>query len=84
MNKVRSSGKQNWWTMVAPTDGKAEFTHIDPSVEVARYIGDMTQQMISMADAAGLDLAAYFLKMARAECEAAAANASPSIHPHGK
>ena len=38
---------------------------------VARYIADMTAQLESMATAAGLDLLAYFLAMARAESEAA-------------
>ena len=34
---------------------------------VAGYIADMTAQFESMAAAAGLDLLAYFLAMARAE-----------------
>ena len=38
---------------------------------VANYIADMTAQLGSMATAAGLDLLAYFLAMARAESEAA-------------
>jgi hypothetical protein len=38
---------------------------------VARYIADMTAQLETMATAAGLDLLAYFLAMARAESEAA-------------
>jgi hypothetical protein len=38
---------------------------------VALYIADMTAQLESMATAAGLDLLAYFLAMARAESEAA-------------
>ena len=38
---------------------------------VASYISDMTAQHESMAKAAGLDLLAYFLAMARAEGEAA-------------
>lgn len=44
---------------------------------VAGYIADMTAQLESMATAAGLDLLAYFLAMARAESESAsrAANA---------
>ncbi len=41
---------------------------------VARYIADMTAQLESMATAAGLDLLAYFLAMARAESEAASRN----------
>ena len=39
---------------------------------VAGYIADMTAQLESMATAAGLDLLAYFLAMARAESEATA------------
>jgi hypothetical protein len=39
---------------------------------VAGNIADMTAQLESMAMAAGLDLLAYFLAMARAESEAAA------------
>jgi hypothetical protein len=38
--------------------------------EVARFIADMTGQMEKMAGAAGLDLLAYFLAMARAESDA--------------
>jgi len=38
---------------------------------VAGYIADMTAQLEAMATAAGLDLLAYFLAMARAEGEAA-------------
>jgi hypothetical protein len=38
---------------------------------VAGYIADMTTQLESMARAAGLDLLAYFLAMARAEANAA-------------
>jgi hypothetical protein len=38
---------------------------------VASYVADMTAQLESMATAAGLDLLAYFLAMARAESEAA-------------
>jgi hypothetical protein len=38
---------------------------------VASYIADMTAQLGSMATAAGLDLVAYLLAMARAESEAA-------------
>jgi len=37
---------------------------------VASYVADMTAQLESMATAAGLDLVAYFLAMARAESEA--------------
>ena len=38
--------------------------------DVARYIADISGQMEKMAGAAGLDLLAYFLAMARAEAEA--------------
>ncbi len=44
----------------------------DPSVDVARYIADMTAQLASMARAAKLDLLAYFLNMANAESESIA------------
>ena len=40
--------------------------------EVARFIADMTGQMEKMSGAAGLDLLAYFLAMARAESDAIA------------
>ena len=36
--------------------------------DVARYIADMTVQLASMASGAKLELLAYFLKMAHAEC----------------
>jgi hypothetical protein len=42
---------------------------------VASYIADMTAQLGSMATAAGLDLLAYFLAMARAESDAASRGA---------
>jgi len=45
-------------------------------VAVAGYIADMTAQLETMATAAGLDLLAYFLAMARAESETAARSAS--------
>ncbi len=45
-------------------------------VAVADYIADMTAQLETMATAAGLDLLAYFLAMARAESETAARSAS--------
>jgi hypothetical protein len=48
-------------------------TNVEPKTPaVAGYIADMTAQLESMATAAGLDLLAYFLAMARAESEAAA------------
>ena len=49
----------------SPTSGDAD------APAVASYIADMTAQLESMATAAGLDLLAYFLAMARAESEAA-------------
>ncbi len=49
----------------SPTGGDAR------APAVALYIADMTAQLESMATAAGLDLLAYFLAMARAESEAA-------------
>jgi len=45
---------------------------VDSSVDVARYIADMTAQLASMARAAKLDLLAYFLNMANAESESIA------------
>jgi hypothetical protein len=48
-----------------PTSGGAD------APAVASYIADMTAQLEAMATAAGLDLLAYFLAMARAEGEAA-------------
>ncbi len=36
---------------------------------VAQYLADMTAQLESMADDAGLDLLAYFLALARLEAE---------------
>jgi hypothetical protein len=44
---------------------------------VAAYIADLATQLESMALAAGLDLAAYFLTMARSECEARAGETAP-------
>jgi hypothetical protein len=39
------------------------------SLDIARYITDMTAQLEAMAVAARLDLLAYFLGMAKAESE---------------
>jgi len=39
------------------------------AVEVARYIGDMTAQMETMASAAKLEMLAHLLRMATAESE---------------
>ena len=47
---------------------------------VAGYIADMTAQLESMATAAGLDLLAYFLAMARAESEAATQITAAAVH----
>jgi hypothetical protein len=47
---------------------------------VAGYIAEMTAQLETMAAAAGLDLLAYFLAMARAEGEAAM-RAAPAPTP---
>jgi hypothetical protein len=49
------------------------------AVAVARYIADMTGQLESMANAAHLDLLAYFLAMARAESESSARALAPSM-----
>lgn len=37
--------------------------------DVALYVADMAAQLETMAQAAGLDLVAYFLSMARIECD---------------
>lgn len=60
--------------------GEAQLTggDFEPAASVASYIGDMVRQLTDMAEAAGLDLAAYFLKMAQAECEATVAEAARS------
>jgi hypothetical protein len=39
------------------------------ALEVAGYVSDMTAQLEAMALAAGLDLLAYFLGMARSEAD---------------
>ncbi len=39
------------------------------SVEIARYIADMSAEMAAMAGAGKLDILAYFLSMARVEAE---------------
>jgi len=39
------------------------------AIDVARYVADMTAQLEAMANAAHLDLLAYFLGMAKAESE---------------
>ena len=49
-------------------DPQARFTSLD-ALDVARYVSDMTAQLEAMANAARLDLLAYFLGMAKAESE---------------
>ncbi|MBV9290212.1 MAG: hypothetical protein JO288_20760 [Hyphomicrobiales bacterium] len=49
-------------------DAHAGFTALD-ALDVARYVSDMTAQLEAMANAARLDLLAYFLGMAKAESE---------------
>ena len=38
-------------------------------IETARYIAELSAEMVIMANRAGLDLVAYFLSMAHAEAE---------------
>lgn len=47
------------------------------AIDVARYIADMTAQLEAMANAAHLDLLAYFLGMAKAESELYARTNAP-------
>ncbi len=51
--------------MIPPPDGH----HVgrQEPLEVARYVTDMTTQLEKMAVAAGLEVLAYFLGMAKAE-----------------
>jgi hypothetical protein len=53
----------------------------DANGSVAAYIADLSAQLESMALAAGHDLAAYFLRMARSECEARAREAAAQTTP---
>ena len=46
---------------------RANASGVDSAAVVAGYVADMTAQLESMARAAGLDMLAYFLAMARAE-----------------
>ena len=48
---------------------------------VAAYIADLAAQLETMALAAGLDLAAYFLAMARNECETQAGETAEQDAP---
>ena len=57
-------GRERLRANVAPAGGQSA----PPQEEVARYIADMIVQLGSMASGAKLDLLAYFLKMAHAEC----------------
>ena len=51
------------------TEGEALRAASREALDVARYIADMTAQLEAMANAAHLDLLAYFLGMAKAESE---------------
>jgi hypothetical protein len=48
------------------------------SLDVARYVLDMTAQLEAMATAARLDLLAYFLGMAKAESEMFVRTSAPA------
>jgi hypothetical protein len=65
----------------APATGDASGQRAQ-EVAVARYIADMAGQLEAMANAARLDLVAYFLAMARAESESAA-RAADASHDDG-
>jgi hypothetical protein len=54
----------------APARRRASDCQPDDEVAVAGYVADMTAQLESMARAAGLNMLAYFLAMARAEANA--------------
>ncbi len=56
----------------AATRAPARDEPADPSIDVARYIAEITAQLASMARAAKLDLLAYFLNKANAESESIA------------
>lgn len=49
--------------------GRSESVTTRESLDVAGYVSDMTAQLEAMALAAGLDLLAYFLGMARSEAD---------------
>ena len=49
--------------------GRPEPAATRESLDVAGYVSDMTAQLEAMALAAGLDLLAYFLGMARSEAD---------------
>jgi hypothetical protein len=51
------------------TKDHAEQAASRASLDVAGYVSDMTAQLEAMALAAGLDLLAYFLGMARSEAD---------------
>jgi len=50
-------------------ESSAPETATQEAVDVAGYVHDMTAQLEAMALAAGLDLLAYFLGMARSEAD---------------
>lgn len=51
------------------SQGRSEPVTTRESLDVAGYVSDMTAQLEAMALAAGLDLLAYFLGMARSEAD---------------
>ena len=54
------------------------------ALDVSSYVSDMTAQLEAMALAAGLDLLAYFLGMARSEADLfVRTNASPETDSEG-
>ena len=64
--------------------GRPEPVTTRESLDVASYVSDMTAQLEAMALAAGLDLLAYFLGMARSEADLyVRTNAGPEGEPEG-
>jgi hypothetical protein len=54
---------------LSPSSEKESSDPYEQSRAVAEYIGDMIEQLESMSRAAGFDLLAYLLSMARVEAE---------------
>ena len=59
-------------------EGSAFDAATPDAIDVARYAADMTSQLEAMANAAHLDLLAYFLGMAKAESELFVRTNAPS------
>ena len=66
---------------LAGLPGTSQSQMLDERLHVASYVAQLSDEMAHLSSRAGLDLLAYFLRMAQAEAEAIAAEiARPDVN----